>query len=130
MARISGVLMEKGYVHVYMGHNWKYLQTVQGMVLRASGAGFVVGFYSFDKDYTDINDLTDRLPGLRVLNDIWQDISPLGMIILHDCDLADEADLQKFLADKPPDIEVVLCGATFSEDVLAMADLVSEIISL
>ena len=122
--------MEKGYVHVYMGKNWKDLKTAQGMALRACGAGFSVGFYNFGEEIDDIKSLESRLPRLRVLTDKQQDISEFDMIILYDCKLVDDDTLQKILAGKPDKTEIVMCGTNFSKDMLAMADLVSGIVTL
>jgi ATP:corrinoid adenosyltransferase len=118
-----------GCIHIYTGRNAKNLKTALGMALRAIGAGFSVGFYSFGEIATDINALKNRLPDFEIF-DMGQDISQFDMIILHDCELADHSELQKFLSKRPQDAEIVLCGTAFSYDVLEMANLISEIVTL
>ena len=122
--------MEKGCVHVYMGKHWKDLNTALGMALRACGAGFGVGFYSFDNKATEMENLQKRLPGLQVLNSIQEDVSSFDMIILYNSDLADRGILQKFLEKRPQCTEIVLCGTSFADDVPAEASLISEIVTL
>ena len=119
-----------GCIHIYTGHNVKNLKTALGMALRACGAGFNVGFCSFGESDAGINDLESRLPGFRILDCTGQDLSQLDMIILHDCELAGCDKLQKLLSGIPKKTEIVLCGTAFSDDVLEMADLVSEIVTL
>jgi len=112
-----------------MGENWKNLKTTQGMALRACGAGFSVGFYNFGQNLDGMLELASRLPGLHILENVRQDVAQLDMIFLHNCDLAQQSDLEKFLNSRPKDTEIVLCGTTFSDNVLAMADLVSEVVT-
>ena len=121
--------MDKGCIHIYTGESQKHLKTAQGMALRACGAGFSVGFCSFGEKADDIESIASRLPGLQILKDIGQDVSQFDMIILHNCDLTDHHNLRKFLADRPKNAEIVLCGMSFPDDILTMADLVSEIVS-
>jgi len=118
--------LKKACIHVYTGENWKYLKTVLGMALRACGAGFSVGFFNFGSDVSDIVEFANRLQGMHVLKNIEQDTSQFDMLILYDCE-NNQADLRSFLASKPQNTEIVLCGAVFSDDILAAADLVSEI---
>ena len=115
----------KNCVHIYMGKNWMDLKTAQGMALRACGAGFSVGFFGFDE-------AASRLPNLQFVQNLQQDISQFDMVFLTERDFADfdQDELLKFLADKPQSTEIVLCGEVFSDDVLAVADLVSEILKL
>ena len=121
--------MEKGCVHVYMGKHWKDLNTAQGMALRACGAGFVVGFYSFGNLAAETESLLKRLPGLQIINSIQGDVAAFDMIILHGSDMAGGGILQDFLKNRPQNTEIVLCGASFADDVLAGADLISEIVT-
>ena len=123
--------VNKGCVHIYIGKNWESLRTSYGMALRACGAGFSVGFYSFGQSVDDeIKGLESRLSNLQILPSIEQNLSQYNMIILHHCDLAICATLQNFLANKPQDAEVVLFGTIFEDSILAKADLISEIAML
>jgi len=115
-----------GYVHAYVGENWKSLKTSHGMALRACGAGFNVAFYSFGEEVADAIELESRLPSFKVLDKPDCDISPFDVVIFHDCDLAG-VNLQKFIESRPPNTEIVLCGTSLPGDILAMADLVSDI---
>ena len=116
-----------GQIHIYTGENQKNLKTAHGMALRACGAGFSVGFYSFGEKSADIQILGNRLPNFQILENSFQDVSHLDMIILYDCHLAEHNSLQNFIDNKPQNIEIVLFGTAFSDDVLTKADLVSEI---
>ena len=122
--------MEKGCVHVYMGKHWKDLNTAQGMALRACGAAFGVGFYSFGNEAAEIEELQKRLPGLQVLSSIQEDVSSFDMVILHESDMAGHGILQDFLENRPQNTEIILCGTAFEDDVLARVDLISEIVTL
>lgn len=113
----------KSCVHIYMGTNWQCLNTAQGMALRACGAGFNVGFCGFDEAIS-------RLPNLQILKDLPQDISQFDMIFLSGGNYIDKDELLKFLENRPPSTEIVLCGEDFHDDVLAAADLISEIVKL
>lgn len=120
--------MKKGCVHVYVGKDCENLKTAQGMILRACGAGFVVGFYGYGRCADEMKSLEGRLPKFQILEDIsQQDISKYNMIVLDCHDAAAQADLRRFLAGRPHNTEVVLYGASFSDDVLEISDLISEI---
>ena len=122
--------MEKGCVHVYMGKHWKDLNTAHGMALRACGAAFGVGFYSFGNEAAEMEELQKRLPGLQALSSIQEDVSAFDMVILHDSHMAGHGILQDLLKSRPQNTEIVLCGASFADDVLAEADLISEIVTI
>lgn len=122
--------MDNYCTHVYMGGNQKDLNTAYGMALRACGAGFCVGFYSFGELAPKISNLVSRLTSAQIIESIKQDLSHLDMLILLDIDTTNHDKLQDFIACKPESMELILCGTHFPEDVLNKSDLVSEIITL
>ena len=128
--------MHKGYVHIYMGENWKDLNTAQGMAARACGAGLRVCFYDFIDDGR-LCGFADRLTNVciqrvekspQALKVAVEDAGRYDMIVLYGCDFLDDENLRDFLTDRPKHVEVVLCGTGFSKEITEPVDLVSEIV--
>jgi len=118
--------MKTGYIHIYKGENWKNLNTAFGMAARACGAGFSVCFCNFGS--TQIDDIAQRLPNFYIQG--IENATQHDMVILYDCDFFDGDVLKDFLAHKPQHQEIVLCGTAFGEEILAMADLISNVEAL
>jgi len=113
--------MKTGYIHIYKGKNWKTLNTAFGMAARACGAGFSVCLCNFGDSHVD--GIAQRLPNFHIQG--IENTAQHDMVILYDCDFFGSDALKDFLAQKPQHQEIVFCGAAFDEEVLAMADLIS-----
>ena len=134
----SRIPMKKGYVHIYVGENSDKLPTSLGMALRACGAGLKLGYFSFGH-IANMSDLAVRMPQahFRMLEEdpadlaaIAQNASQFDMIILNGCCAIDGDILADFIKNKPSHIEFVLQGKGFSQNILDMADLISEVANL
>ena len=106
--------MKKGFLQLYLGEAALFLPTVKGLALRASGAGLSVLIIDGEE--------------------LAEPFKRYDVIIIQNCDRIEqeiEKGMVKSLVEsRPPDAEMVLCGTYFDDEIIEMADLISEIKSI
>ncbi|MCL2354186.1 MAG: hypothetical protein FWC69_06120 [Defluviitaleaceae bacterium] len=103
--------MKKGFLQLYLGEAALLLPTVKGLALRASGAGLSVLIIDGDE--------------------LAEPFKRYDVIIIQNCDLiqqeVDKDVVKNLVRSRPLDAEMVLCGTSFDDEIMEMADLISEV---
>ena len=129
-----------GYVHVYCGDGKGKTTTAMGLCTRAAGYGYKVLIYQFMKNNkTSERNILQQVPNITFVNGLEQEKFSFQMTLSEKLErktyyekqfrkIFDEQILLDYLKkEKPKHLEVILTGQQPSDELVELADYVSEI---